>query len=156
MERVLWPDQIGMLSEVRMRAAGEVTSYTYDANHEVTSVTDPELHTRLITPEVDGATPSARTENNFEGQQTVTTYFQDHNVKDITEPGHIVTSFTYDTKGRVSTVHPAAFAVDKVIHYDYDDSTVYTKRITATYPDNSTEISKRPVSDPLPEKPEAV
>lgn len=121
-------------------ALNEKTVLTYDKNHELLTVTNPALHTRTITPESENSTTTPRTENNFEGQSTVTTYYSYHLPQSVTLPGGIKTEFEYDTRGRLSRMHPAAFAADEWIVYTYDSSPGYTQRSKATYPDGTTEI----------------
>lgn len=120
---------------------GEKTSFTYNKNHEVVSVTNPALHTLAITPSSDDSTTTPRTENNFEGKPTVTTYYSYHLPKDVTVPGGLKTDFEYDTRGRVSRMRPPSLAAGQWITYTYDDTPGYTQRTTVTYPDATTEIS---------------
>lgn len=120
---------------------GRVTSFTYDRNHERTSETNNAGHTRTITPASDNSTTTPRTEGNFEGQAVITAYSAYHKPLTITAPGGIVEEYQYDFRGRVYRHHHASFASGQWITYAYDDSAGYTKRVTATYPDTTTEIT---------------
>jgi RHS repeat-associated protein len=105
--------------------------YTYDAYHVLTSVTDGDRHTRLITPDSNHRPWKIQ---NFEGQQTVVTYTAQHRVDTITAPGGIATNFTYDTNGRLKTLHPAAYSAGSVDTYTYD---AYGNIDTIKHPDNA-------------------
>jgi RHS repeat-associated protein len=118
---------------------GDTSSCTYNAQHEVISVTNPAGNTRTIVPESEDSSSSPRTEYNFEGQSVVTSFYSYHKVKDVTAPGGITTNYTYDGRGRIATVHPASYAAGQVISYTYDDSLGYTRSVKTTYPDGTVE-----------------
>jgi RHS repeat-associated protein len=106
------------------------TSWGYDKNHVLISETNPgdatnlTGDTRTIEPDAQNRPWKVR---NFEGKETVFEYWK-HNgtvetakIKQITAPGDIVSSFQYDTRGRLSEAHPAGYADGKFDVYTYDD-----------------------------------
>lgn len=122
-------------------AVGETTSQVYNKNHEVVSVTNASGNTRLITPASDDSVTTPRTENNFEGKPTVTTFSTFHKPLSVTQPGGIVSEYQYDSRGRIWKARPASFATGKWITYAYTTAAVgYISQVVATYPDTSTEI----------------
>jgi RHS repeat-associated protein len=149
--KIAYRDQLGNIAswgydgndrvEFTRTPKGEVTSMVYDAHHEVVQVTNPDGNPRTITPESEDSSTSARVEHSFEGNQTTTEYYSYHKIKSVTATGGLTTSYTYDSRGRILTVHPTAFAAGEVISYVYTDVGGYTKRIVATYPNSTTEIS---------------
>ncbi|MFT3868476.1 MAG: RHS repeat-associated core domain-containing protein [Nibricoccus sp.] len=148
--KIAYRDQLGNVSrwgydgndrvEYTRSPKGEETTMAYDAHHEVNQVTNPDGNSRTITPENDDSSTS-RVENSFEGNQTTTEYYGYHKVKNVTATGGFTTSYTYDSRGRVLTVHPTAFAAGEVISYVYTDVAGYTKRVTATYPTAPTDTT---------------
>jgi len=121
--------------------AGETTTFAYDRNHEPVSITNPAGDTRTIVPESDDSTTTDRTDNSFEGRSTVTQYHAFHRVKQVIAPGGITAEFQYDSRGRPSGVHPAAYAAGKEVSLAYSAVAGSFQRITATYPDGTTEVS---------------
>jgi RHS repeat-associated protein len=96
--------------------AGQVTTYTYDAEGRIETVT---------TPPRAGIT-----------EQRTTTYTYDPangNVQSVTGPGGVATSYTYDSDGRLRTTTDSdAYTLT----YDYDALDRQTK---TTYPDGTFE-----------------
>ena len=106
------------------------TIYTYDANHLLLTVTNPNGDTQTTTPDSTGLRPQSVT--SF-GEKVTTYTYHDFphptqsgvtvctaNPLSVTAPGGLVSTWTYDTKGRVSTYHPAAYASGAVDTYAYD------------------------------------
>ena len=118
---------------------GATTSMTYDAEHVLRSVTNPAGHTRTI--DVLQARPSVV--RDFEGKEATIAYddpvvggvtAHTLNVTSVTAPGGIVTTSTYDTRGRLWHHHPASFAAGQDMVYSYDAFGHIDK---VTYPDNA-------------------
>lgn len=109
------------------------TTYIYDAQDNLLSITDPLGHVRSITPDANSRPWKVA---NFEGQITEFLYNAQHSITSITRPGSITDTFTYDAHGRVYTEHPAAYASGEVRTYTYDATGGLQ---TITYPGNSTE-----------------
>lgn len=119
---------------------GRTTSYTYDGNHEVTSITNPAGSVADITPESEDSVISSRKVKDFEGNQTEITYNAQHRPEEIRMPGGIVSGIEYDTQGRVKRTHPASYGTGQWVNYSYDEAATYTKRVTAEYPNKTTDI----------------
>ncbi|MDD3179011.1 MAG: DUF6531 domain-containing protein [Opitutaceae bacterium] len=112
---------------------GSVTTYDYDTNDVLVSETNPAGQSRSIVYDSQSRPTQV---GNFEGQQTVYTYTTQHKVATVTAPGSLVTSYTYDGRGRIQTLHPAAYASGAVMTYAYDG---YGNPQSITYPDSTTD-----------------
>jgi YD repeat-containing protein len=117
------------------------TTYTYDADHILRSVKDPAMNTRTIDVDAQARPWKVR---DFEGKETVYTYhdfdrsgvaIKTANLVSVTAPGNIVTTWTYDSRGRIQTHHPAAFGANQVDTYSYDSSG-HIDRVTHPADDN--------------------
>ncbi|MEE9455318.1 MAG: PKD domain-containing protein, partial [Paracoccaceae bacterium] len=97
---------------------GFVTSYEYDANGEVTKITDALNGTRLFTYTAEGKT-AARTDKN--GNATTFSYTDDKNLASITYADGSVTQMNYDTRGNATMIAEATGTpLERQIHRTYD------------------------------------
>jgi len=130
----------------------ENTAYTYDKNHELILIRDPAGRQTKTVPTND-ANSTPRTDTSPGGQVTTTTYYSGLYLPNtITRPGGITDTFvTYDTWGRLTTYHPAAYDTGKNITYAYTNATRGLAKITTTYPTTpaTTEITNyNEIGDP--------
>lgn len=108
------------------------STYTYDPTHALAGETNPAGDTRTITNDAQGRPTTVR---NFEGKSTTIAYndFQKPgapagtivyttDVTSTTLPGSIVSTSSYDSRGRLLTSHPAAYASGEVLSYGYDSN----------------------------------
>lgn len=124
-------------------ALGESESYEYNAYHEPTAVTNKANQRRTITPSGDDtAGNNIASEKNFQGESTTTAYYAFHKPQSISLPGGIKSEYEYDSRGRISKMHPASFDAGQWIQFAYTESG-YVKRVIATYPPR-TKISPEP------------
>lgn len=152
--KIFTVDQAGQLSKWQYDGAdrmvktttpkGFETSFGYNAAHVLISETNPAGHTRHITPD---AWHRPSIVENFEEQTTAFEYWNNTSakIKKITAPGDIVTEFTYDAKGRLSTAHPASYApgVDNIDTYAYDDTaTGFGNLDKITHPDDGNTVDQ--------------
>ncbi len=122
-------------------ALGQTEEFNYNRYHELTQVINADNQSRTIIPSGDN-TPgnNLAIEQNFESQETTVLYSTYHKPLTVTAPGGIISEYQYDSRGRILKARPAAFEANKWITYTYTDSG-YLKRVIATYPDLSKEIS---------------
>jgi RHS repeat-associated protein len=107
-------------------AAGQITTYTYDAQGRVETVT---------TPPRAGIT-----------EERTTTYTYDPatgNVATVTAPGSVDTSYTYDASGRLRTTTDND---GYILTYDYD---ALDRQTRVTYPDGTYEETVYERMDPV-------
>ncbi len=124
---------------------GNTTSYTYDANSRLTSVTEPEITgeaasvTRYQYDQFDTASKNGNTQNivtDALGRTSVTTYNITMQPVSIADKGNgsvsaISTSYTYDSKGRTSK-ETGSLGTSRTFDYDGKDrvTTVHYKNAT--------------------------
>ena len=104
----LYTTPIVIVASVATTSVQPTTRYTYDANGNLISTTDPDQHTswtqydslnRVVgQTTADGSGPGAA------GYTTVTVYDADGNVLSVTDPDGNETSYTYDADGNVVSV----------------------------------------------------
>ena len=91
---------------------GNVTSYTYDANHDLLTKTDPS-GTTTYAYDTEGD-PTSVTDPL--GQTTRSTYNTFGEVTSVTDPSNHVTSYAYDANGNLTSVTDPTGAVTKVTY----------------------------------------
>lgn len=99
----------------------EITSYDYDIYDVLTSVTNPAGYTRKIIPDASHRPWKVSDyKNDPDRLYTIYTYTAQHQVESITAPGSLVTTFEYDSTGRLWKHHPASYASGQIDIYSYD------------------------------------
>jgi RHS repeat-associated protein len=133
--QISWP---GYLSRWR-----ELTSYTYDRNHELIAITDPAGRNTTSEPSNDAST-TPRYDTSPGGLVVRTDYHANiHLPSKVTKPGGITETFDeYDTYGRLKKYHSAAYAAGQYVTYAYTPATGTPAQVVATYPGGGTETTK--------------
>ncbi len=110
------------------------TSYTYDAQENVTSVTDPKGGKTEYTY---NARKQVLTTKDARGKLTTSVYDAKGNLTSTTDAANNVTSHTYDTKGNLLTQSVTLDGVVQTTSYAYDAAGNLTKETDANGHDTS-------------------
>ena len=119
------------------------TTYTYDAQDNLLSTTDPLGHTTSYTY---NATRQVLTTKDARNQTTTNTYDPKGNLLTTTDAANNVTTYTYDARGNVLTQTVTVDGTPQVTRYEYDAYGRLKKETDATRPRD--ELHLRPSGQP--------
>jgi RHS repeat-associated protein len=99
-------------------ASAATTTYGYDANDNLTSVTDPDNHKTTFAYDSAGNRTS---QTDPEGHETKWSYDSTHDVISSTTPGGETTTITRDAHGNATLIsRPAPGGATQETHFEYD------------------------------------
>jgi RHS repeat-associated protein len=113
---------------------GGIWEWEYNSAHVLVAESNALGHSRTITPDPQDQDRRPWKIRNFEGKETVITYTDKDSISTIMAPGGLVTSFDYDTKGRLASFRGPSQTADT----EFRDFDAYGNPQTVMHPDGRT------------------